>query len=684
LTDINCTLNYTDSEGDTGTIYFEWFKNGISLATGNETAVSNGSLASDALNSTYFVKGDNITCQVYSIDGYEQESALENSTEKAILNTAPVINTTPVNITVNANGSYWEYDYDAIDPDVSDGIDVLSWTDNTTLFDINSSTGVISDNPSEFEAGYYAVLITVSDGEDNNTYMLNYTITDIGAPSVIINSPAVNHYGLSNISISLNISDGFGVDSCWYSLDDWATNTSFNCSVISLNLSEGNYTLLVGANDTSGGINSSESLLFWIDLASPSISFSCNSDRVYLKETLTCTCLATDNISPSENITLSYEPNPSTDTLGDKIASCTATDLAGNTNSSTYAYRVLYKVTGGGGGGGSVSGANKQIVWQSADSRIFLEVNLNKSISGASIIFNESQDPPYTSSPGVVYQYFSVKKVKFENEQIENATLRFRVENLWLRKNNLSGVYLAHYSQGQWVPLETVKANSSLEFTEYLAYLDSFSDFAIVGEKLPLCIESDKRCVPEGIEVCRNSYWFFLEKCENGCDAEAKSCIELFGEVEEVCSEGQEKCLEGWVYSCQQNGWFESMYCPLGCDEAGIGCRQPEVEGVVAERELHPYAYLGILVILILTAALFLRSKLVSKGTAALKPKHLEYRGGVDVETLVKNEENLFDEVEGEIKSVEGVIQDVESQISKRKSNTKKNPRELENKTRYL
>jgi len=43
----------------------------------------------------------------------------------------------------------------------------MTWSDNTTLFNIASDTGIISDIPTESESGSYAILITATDGTDS-------------------------------------------------------------------------------------------------------------------------------------------------------------------------------------------------------------------------------------------------------------------------------------------------------------------------------------------------------------------------------------------------------------------------------------------------------------------------------------------------------------------------------------
>ncbi|MGC9310373.1 MAG: hypothetical protein ACP5E4_01465 [Candidatus Aenigmatarchaeota archaeon] len=146
---------------------------------------------------------------------------------------------------------------------------------------------------------------------------------------------------------------------CWYSLNNWTTNTTFNCSLDYLNLTEGLSELLLGANDTYRNVNDSESAEIWVDLTPPNVTFSCSASQVSEGGVITCTCSATDNISPAENISLAYAPHPSTSGIYTHIVNCTATDLAGNTAVKYAQYTVVSGSSqqNPGGGGGSGGGA---------------------------------------------------------------------------------------------------------------------------------------------------------------------------------------------------------------------------------------------------------------------------------------------------------------------------------------
>jgi len=96
-----------------------------------------------------------------------------------IIRTAPPENTPPtidnpistiINVTVGQN---WVYDYNATDVDIDDN---LTWTDNTSLFNINSQTGAISFTPTSGQIGSHIINISVTDdgmAGDSNVFNLN-------------------------------------------------------------------------------------------------------------------------------------------------------------------------------------------------------------------------------------------------------------------------------------------------------------------------------------------------------------------------------------------------------------------------------------------------------------------------------------------------------------------------------
>ena len=138
--------------------------------------------------------------------------------EKIIFSTGPI-----------SHGVYWDYfnisgpsevnntpvfDQDLVDKSVSynanlsydincSGSGTIMYYDNSSLFNINSSTGVIFDNPSLGEVDNYKIMITCGNESYNTSQTFNYTITN-GYPYYSLNNPVNGATGEST-STTLNI-----------------------------------------------------------------------------------------------------------------------------------------------------------------------------------------------------------------------------------------------------------------------------------------------------------------------------------------------------------------------------------------------------------------------------------------------------------------------------------------------
>jgi len=178
-TDFKVNLTITDPDANILTGYVQFYVNNTSSGpvylTSLVTNDTNTLMAT--LGSGNFTKNSNLTAEVWAGDGTENTTKA-NLTQITVQNSAPVITTTPTAVSRDANGTTWNYDYNATDVDQ----DSLTWYDNASLFTINSSTGLINDTPAESEAGTYSILINVSDGTAQNTDAFTYIINDVTLP----------------------------------------------------------------------------------------------------------------------------------------------------------------------------------------------------------------------------------------------------------------------------------------------------------------------------------------------------------------------------------------------------------------------------------------------------------------------------------------------------------------------
>ncbi len=192
-------------------------------------------------NITYgLTVGDNWTLECAANDGTSDSSAM-NSSAITILNNAPSFDQSLSTQTINSSATL-AYDINCSDLD----LDTLTYYDNTTLFDINSTSGLITDAPSENEVGSYSILITCGDGTENTSSSFTYTITDGTSPtySNAVNT-STNFRRYQNFTANITLSDGIALDAYLFS-----TNTSGSWVNTTVDISDTNYNASQQANIT--------------------------------------------------------------------------------------------------------------------------------------------------------------------------------------------------------------------------------------------------------------------------------------------------------------------------------------------------------------------------------------------------------------------------------------------------
>jgi PGF-pre-PGF domain-containing protein len=136
---------------------------------------------------------------------------------------------------------------------------------------------------------------------------------------------------------------------------------------------------------------------------------------------------------------------------------------------------------------------------------------------------------------GKVYEYFEVGLTNFTNDDIEKATIGFRVNKIWLDKNkiNKTTVKLNRYFNTSWQVMPTDFIGESSSFVYYEAQIPGFSYFAITGEEIKtipgtpnICTPNDKRCRNGNAEECNGNGtdWTILEICKNSCNDLTVKC----------------------------------------------------------------------------------------------------------------------------------------------------------------
>lgn len=278
-----------DPENDPLTYNVSWYVNNVNVKNETRSGIGSGNEIIFNLSDTdsNYNKSNIINISIIVFDNLLLNDS--NSNVTTVQNLAPYINPEPSNTTINTPQE-WYYDANVTDPDIDDGVDTAVWGDNTTLFDINMSTGIINFTPSEAQAGVYSIEINVTDGTATNTSAFFLTVNDVEVPRVTIESPTATNY-TTNTSLELNYTVvEANIDSCWYNLDAGTNTTLAGCTNTTFNTSSGTQTLYLYANDTSGNLNST-SVTFTVDLAPNITSLSLIPSPAYTNDTMNASVL---------------------------------------------------------------------------------------------------------------------------------------------------------------------------------------------------------------------------------------------------------------------------------------------------------------------------------------------------------------------------------------------------------
>ncbi len=155
--------------------------------------------------------------------------------------------------------------------------------ENITLYNngtlINESATEVS-NLTQFNNTGLHNITTTYDGNENytsayETWWVNVLEIDTTKPNVSIVYPSNNtNTTNANINVNYTVSDNQAVDSCWYSNSSGQYNYSItNCENLTTQTwNQGNNTVIIYLNDTSGNENSS-SVTFFVDSINPTIQF---------------------------------------------------------------------------------------------------------------------------------------------------------------------------------------------------------------------------------------------------------------------------------------------------------------------------------------------------------------------------------------------------------------------------
>lgn len=161
--------------------------------------------------------------------------------------------------------------------------------------------------------------------------------------------------------------------------------------------------------------------------------------------------------------------------------------LGSNTNAFSKSVTITTSGDNGGTTGGTTSSTggistSKSLTITPNDVLTKITVNLKTGVSNPSLAVVKLASVPVAAPAEKVYQYMNITKSNFNDSNIENATIEFKVNKSWIDANGFNSVSLSRYENG-WKKLKTDLITSGTIANTYKAYTSGFSYFAIVGEK---------------------------------------------------------------------------------------------------------------------------------------------------------------------------------------------------------
>lgn len=145
------------------------------------------------------------------------------------------------------------------------------------------------------------------------------------------------------------------------------------------------------------------------------------------------------------------------------------------------------------------------------------------------------------SFKGKVYQYIEMNSSGIGDDDIEEASLEFRVSDDWIIRNDIDKetVTLYRYHDNGWQALGTDYLSTDNGFHHYRAMLTGFSYFVIAGQEnigtgaagnatrpSSLCNPYSRRCSGDDVQECDSAGtgWALKESCAYGCDSATVAC----------------------------------------------------------------------------------------------------------------------------------------------------------------
>lgn len=460
------------------------------------------------------VSAATFTASVTPTSVNEDVSYLYNFT---VQNTNTTANITQVNITLPTGFSLTADTNGTSVSGVSFSNTSTVLTFNKTPLILNGTTEYFWFNATAATPGTYNFTVTTLDTSSvvvsNETNSI--TVNDTTNPDITINTPSASSWNKADFIVNATVTDASTLSAVEYRYENstangtWTAmsnpsgnywNATFNISSVG----DGNYTFRINATDAGGNSNSTETVFTYVDDTNPTISSftQTKTDTITVGESISASdfsCSASDNSESFGGSVSTSITGFETGTTGSKTSTCTATDSAGNTDTSNVSYTV-YSAGNAGAGAGVVSEpTSTEIIpevkpgevgkFTKLDSKTGIEeirIEVNETATSVKISAKKLADKPtgVKVAPNILYRYLQITATNINEDNLKSAVIQFRVDRDWLTNNSIDNgsIVLYRWFDNKWNALSTKIVGQDADNIFYEAQTPGFSYFAITGE----------------------------------------------------------------------------------------------------------------------------------------------------------------------------------------------------------
>lgn len=130
-----------------------------------------------------------------------------------------------------------------------------------------------------------------------------------------------------------------------------------------------------------------------------------------------------------------------------------------------------------------------------------IQVKVKNTVNSVQITVTQSSTKPAAiavTAPGAVYGYYNIEKTNIDDEDVESATIMFKVKKDWITGQNIdeTTIALERFKGGAWNKLPTTKVDEDGTYFYFQATTTELSIFAVTAEKVVTTTTTTTTLVP--------------------------------------------------------------------------------------------------------------------------------------------------------------------------------------------